>query len=125
MVESKMYDGNEKNCKMTIKNYDERACEIVTEEGVFAVDKDVLAKLDPSKHEHGVAACGCCGCCFDGDCCNDSDCGRCEGKHCDKTCRENSENHECAFCRLAFDANEKCHDEILADLKELKSELAD
>ena len=34
-----MYDGNEKNCKMTIKNYDERACEIVTEEGVFAVDK--------------------------------------------------------------------------------------
>ena len=99
---------------MTVKNYDKHAYEIVTEEGVFAVDKDVLAKFDPSRHEHGVAAC----------CCNDSDCDKCEGKHCGKACRENSENHECAFCHLAFDTNEKCHEEILADLKELKSELA-
>ena len=49
---------------------------------------------------------------------------KCEGKHCDRACRENAEGHECAFCHLAFDADEKCHDAILADLRELKNELA-
>jgi tRNA U54 and U55 pseudouridine synthase Pus10 len=46
------------------------------------------------------------------------------GKACLHACHENREGHECAFCHLAFDTNEKCHDEILADLKELKAELA-
>jgi len=119
-----MRDDDERNLGMTVRNYDEHAYEIVTEEGVFAVDKDVLAEFDPSGHEHGVAACGCCGCCFDGGCCSDSDCVKCEGKHCDRACRENAEGHECAFCHLAFDADEKCHDAILADLRELKNELA-
>ncbi|WP_170112491.1 lectin-C [Bifidobacterium catulorum] len=109
---------------MTIRNYDEHAYEIVTEEGTFAVCKDDLAKFDATKHEHGVAVCGCCGCCFTGDCCNDADCKHCEGKHCAHACHENREGHECAFCHLAFDTNEKCHEEILADLKELKAELA-
>ena len=40
------------------------------------------------------------------------------------TCHENREGHECAFCHLAFDTSEKRHEEILADLKELKAELA-
>ena len=48
----------------------------------------------------------------------------CEGKACVHTCHENRESHECAFCHLAFDTSEKCHEEILADLKELKAELA-
>lgn len=52
---------------MTIKTIDEHAYEIVTEEGTFAVCKDALAKFDATKHEHGVAACGRCGCCFTGD----------------------------------------------------------
>lgn len=114
---------------MTIKTIDEHAYEIVTEEGTFAVCKDTLAKFDATKHEHGVAACGRCGCCFTGDCCDDT--GRehnhteeCGGKACLHACHENREGHECAFCHLAFDTNEKCHDEILADLKELKAELA-
>lgn len=114
---------------MTIKTIDEHAYEIVTEEGTFAVCKDTLAKFDTTKHEHGVAACGRCGCCFTGDCCDGTDCEHnhteeCEGKACPHACHENREGHECAFCHLAFDTNEKCHDEILADLKELKAELA-
>ena len=59
---------------MTIKTIDEHAYEIVTEEGTFAVCKDTLAKFDATKHEHGVAACGRCGCCFTGDCCDDTGC---------------------------------------------------
>ncbi len=59
---------------MTIKTIDEHAYEIVTEEGAFAVCKDTLAKFDATKHEHGVAACGRCGCCFTGDCCDDTGC---------------------------------------------------
>ena len=43
---------------------------------------------------------------------------------CAHTCHEDHEGHECAFCHLAFDPSEKCHEEILADLKELKAELA-
>ena len=71
----------------------------------------------------------CCGCCVTGDCYDDSDCEHgsteeCEGKACVHTCHENRESHECAFCHLAFDTSEKCHEEILADLKELKAELA-
>lgn len=70
-----------------------------------------------------------CGCCVTGDCYDDSDCEHgsteeCEGKACVHTCHENRESHECAFCHLAFDTSEKCHEEILADLKELKAELA-
>ena len=69
----------------------------------------------------------CCGCCVTGDCYDDSDCEHgsteeCEGKACVHTCHENRESHECAFCHLAFDTSEKCHEEILADLKELKAE---
>ena len=109
---------------MTVKKYDDHAYEIDTKEGALAVDKTVLAKFDPSAHEHGVAACGCCGCCFTGDCCHDGDCAQCEGKECGHACAENKEGHECAFCHLAFDADESCHDEILADLKSLKAELA-
>lgn len=64
-----------------------------------------------------------CGRCFTGDCCDDTGCEHNHteeygGKACLHAC------HECAFCHLAFDTNEKCHDEILADLKELKAELA-
>lgn len=71
----------------------------------------------------------CYGCCVTGDCYDDSDCEHgsteeCEGKACVHTCHENRESHECAFCHLAFDTSEKCHEEILADLKELKAELA-
>lgn len=114
---------------MTIKTIDEHAYEIVTEEGAFAVCKDTLAKFDATKHEHGVAACGRCGCCFTGDCCDDTGCEHNHteeygGKACLHACHENREGHECAFCHLAFDTNEKCHDGILADLKELKAELA-
>ena len=115
-----------KGTTMTIKTIDEHAYEIVTEEGTFAACKDTLAKFDVTRHEHGVAACGCC---FTGNCCDDTDCEHnhteeCEGKACLHACHENREGHECAFCHLAFDTNEKCHDEILADLKELKAELA-
>lgn len=114
---------------MTIKTIDEHAYEIVTEEGTFAVCKDTLAKFDATKHEYGVAACGRCGCCFTGDCCDDTGCEHNHteeygGKACLHACNENREGHECAFCHLAFDTNEKCHDEILANLKELKAELA-
>ena len=114
---------------MTIKTIDQHAYEIITEEGTFAVCKDTLTKFDASAHTHGVAACGCCGCCLTGDCCDDNDCMRgsdeqCEGKACIHTCHENREGHECAFCHLAFDANEACHEAILADLKALKAELA-
>lgn len=58
----------------------------------------------------------CCGCCVTGDCYDDSDCEHGSTEEC--------ESHECAFCHLAFDTSEKCHEEILADLKELKAELA-
>ena len=108
---------------MTIKTLDQHAYEIVTEEGTFAVCKDTLAKFDVTKHEHGTAACGCCGCCFDADC-EHGNTEECEGKACAHTCHEDHEGHECAFCHLAFDPSEKCHEEILADLKELKAELA-
>ena len=64
---------------MTIKTIDEHAYEIVTEEGTFAVCKDTLAKFDATKHEHGVAACGRCGCCFTGDCCEHSHTEECGG----------------------------------------------
>lgn len=93
---------------MTIKTIDEHAYEIVTEEGTFAVCKATLAKFDATKHEHGVAACGRCGCCFTGDCCDDTGCEHnhteeCGGKACLHSCHENREGHECAFCHLAFD----------------------
>ena len=73
---------------MTIKTIDEHAYEIVTEEGTFAVCKDTLAKFDATKHEHGVATCGRCGCCFTGDCCDDTGC-------------EHNHTEECGGARLA------------------------
>ncbi|MCI1217411.1 lectin-C [Bifidobacterium crudilactis] len=111
-----------------IKQYDEHAYEIDTESaGKLAVDMETLKHFDLSDHQHGTAACGCCGCCFTGDCCGDEDCVKgkeCGAKDCHKACRENNEHHDCAFCHLAFDSDEASHQEILNDLKELSQALA-
>ncbi|MFT9111639.1 MAG: lectin-C [Bifidobacterium psychraerophilum] len=111
-----------------ITKYDEHACEINTvSAGRLAVDIETLKSFDLSKHEHGAAACGCCGCCFTGDCCGDVDCVQgkeCEAKDCHEACRENNEHHDCAFCHLAFDTDEQSHEEILKDLRELSQALA-
>ncbi len=109
---------------MTIKTINEHAYEIVTEEGTFAVRKDTLAKFDATKHEHGVAACGCC---FTGDCCDDTDCEHnhteeCEGKACLHACHENHEGHECAFCHLAFDTNSE--GQVIIDGKDIPNHTA-
>lgn len=114
---------------MTIKTIDEHAYEIVTEEGTFAVCKDTLAKFDATKHEHGVAACGRCGCCFTGDCCDDTGCEHnhteeCGGQGLPARLPREPRRPRMRLLPPRLQHHEKCHDEILADLKELKAELA-